>query len=257
MDAVLQSASCLSRTACILKNLPGEEKLVVGKSRYNQFVCLSRQKFWEAGSWHCLRLGTLMCNLLVVGEPSWLTYCKYGANAIQSSSGTWNRSSISFTSRMSQQTCSTVSEASFQHRGWKSVELLHKLVVGKSLQCHDSRNCLSNSSPHMQFMHSISFGQPRSKHSRSFTSPIVSKAPSATGPEKTVKIYCAKCDELLYLYRKAGKGALVKCFKERIAKDYTNGDLKCPQCGIEFARPAMIRGKPANKMIGGKVTMRK
>jgi hypothetical protein len=256
MGAVLRSASCLPRTACILKNLPGGKELVLGKSWYNQFVCLSGQKFREARCWHCLG-----CNLLVVGEPSWLSYCKYGANAIQSSSGTWNRRSISFTSRMSQQTCRTLSEASLQHRGWRSVEMLHKLVVGKSLQCDVSRKCLTNSSlhrsPHRQFMHSLSSGQPRSKHSRLFTSPIVSKAPSATGPEKTVKIFCAKCDELLYLYRKAGKGALVKCFKERIAKDYTNGDLKCPQCSIEFARPAMIRGKPANKMIGGKVTMRK
>lgn len=54
-----------------------------------------------------------------------------------------------------------------------------------------------------------------------------------------------------------GKGSLVKCFIERIVEDTTAGDLKCPECGTEFARPAMIRGKPANKIIGGKVTMSK
>lgn len=54
-----------------------------------------------------------------------------------------------------------------------------------------------------------------------------------------------------------GKGSLVKCFVERIVEDATEGDLKCPECGTEFARPAMIRGKPANKIIGGKVIMRK
>ena len=54
-----------------------------------------------------------------------------------------------------------------------------------------------------------------------------------------------------------GKGSLVKCFVERIVEDATAGDLKCPECGTEFARPAMIRGKPANKIIGGKVTMSK
>ena len=54
-----------------------------------------------------------------------------------------------------------------------------------------------------------------------------------------------------------GKGSLVKCFVERIVEDATDGDLKCPECGSEFARPAMIRGKPANKIIGGKVIMRK
>ena len=50
---------------------------------------------------------------------------------------------------------------------------------------------------------------------------------------------------------------MVKCFIERIVDDMTKGDLKCPQCGQEFARPAMIRGRPANKIIGGKVTMSK
>ncbi len=50
---------------------------------------------------------------------------------------------------------------------------------------------------------------------------------------------------------------MVKCFIERIVEDTTAGDLKCPECGTEFARPAMIRGKPANKIIGGKVTMSK
>lgn len=54
-----------------------------------------------------------------------------------------------------------------------------------------------------------------------------------------------------------GKGSLVKCFVERIVEDMTKGDLTCPQCGQEFARPAMIRGRPANKIIGGKVTMSK
>ena len=40
-------------------------------------------------------------------------------------------------------------------------------------------------------------------------------------------------------------------------EDATEGDLRCPECGTKFARPAMIRGKPANKIIGGKVTMSK
>lgn len=42
-----------------------------------------------------------------------------------------------------------------------------------------------------------------------------------------------------------------------LVEDYTNGDLTCPQCGTLFARFAMIRGKPANKIIGGKVYMKK
>jgi len=48
-------------------------------------------------------------------------------------------------------------------------------------------------------------------------------------------------------------GHLVKCYKERIVKDYTKGDLKCPSCGEDFAREAMYHGMPANKIIQGKV----
>lgn len=70
---------------------------------------------------------------------------------------------------------------------------------------------------------------------------------------KTIKIYCANCRTLLYKYHKAGSGHLVKCFVKRIKEDNTNGDLKCPDCGQQFARRRMIRGQPANKIIQGKV----
>jgi len=61
---------------------------------------------------------------------------------------------------------------------------------------------------------------------------------------------------LLYKYRKGGTGALVKCFVERIAEDRTNGDLTCPGCGQLFAREYAISGKPAHKIIQGKVFTR-
>jgi len=70
---------------------------------------------------------------------------------------------------------------------------------------------------------------------------------------KTIKIYCAKCRTLLYKYRKQGTGHLIKCYKHGIVKDFTQGDLKCPKCGKQFAREAMIHGKPAHKIIQGKV----
>lgn len=50
---------------------------------------------------------------------------------------------------------------------------------------------------------------------------------------------------------------MVKCYKERIVDDFTGGKLECPGCGQEFAREAMVRGKPAFKMIGGKVFAKK
>ncbi|WCP68686.1 hypothetical protein LYZ37_19320 [Vibrio tubiashii] len=80
--------------------------------------------------------------------------------------------------------------------------------------------------------------------------------PNKKQPSKTVEIYCAKCKIQLFKYRKGGKGSLVKCFKERIVSDYTEQPCICPQCGGEFARETLIRGTPAYKIIGGKVTMK-
>ncbi|MCJ8340112.1 MAG: hypothetical protein MJK10_16725 [Pseudomonadales bacterium] len=80
--------------------------------------------------------------------------------------------------------------------------------------------------------------------------------PNKKGPTKTVEIHCLKCRQALFKYRKGGKGSLVKCFKERIVKDYTSDQLSCPSCGQIFARDCLIRGVPALKMIGGKVSCR-
>lgn len=77
--------------------------------------------------------------------------------------------------------------------------------------------------------------------------------PNKKGPTKTVDIYCAKCKSQLFKYRKGGKGALVKCFKERISVDFTEASCTCPKCESVFAREMLIRGTPALKIIGGKV----
>ena len=66
-------------------------------------------------------------------------------------------------------------------------------------------------------------------------------------------LYVEAIQDLLYKYQKEGSGHLVKCYKEKIVKDFTDGKLKCPQCEVTFARKAMIHGKPANKIIQGKV----
>lgn len=80
--------------------------------------------------------------------------------------------------------------------------------------------------------------------------------PNKKGPIKTVDIFCSACKAALFKYRKGGKGALVKCFIERITQDYTTTPCICPQCERPFARPAIIRGTPAYKIIGGKVTFK-
>ncbi|WP_284192603.1 hypothetical protein [Vibrio zhanjiangensis] len=80
--------------------------------------------------------------------------------------------------------------------------------------------------------------------------------PNRKPPAKAVDIFCAKCRSNLFKYRKGGKGALIKCFKERIVEDYTSTSCLCPECGSEFAREALIRGTPAFKIIGGKVSFK-
>jgi hypothetical protein len=77
--------------------------------------------------------------------------------------------------------------------------------------------------------------------------------PNKKLPTKSVDIYCNKCQQQLFRYKKGGKGALVKCFKERITKDFTVEPCTCPTCKIIFARELLIKGTPAYKIIGGKV----
>ncbi len=72
-------------------------------------------------------------------------------------------------------------------------------------------------------------------------------------PRRTIEIFCLKCKTLLYKYKKGGTGGLVKCFKKRICEDNTKGDLKCPKCGVEFARKIEITGREAHKIVQGKV----
>lgn len=72
-----------------------------------------------------------------------------------------------------------------------------------------------------------------------------------------IKVYCLKCDTQLYKYWKAISGHLLKCYKDKILEDFTHGDLKCPKCAEPFAREAVIHNRPANKIIQGKVFVKK
>ena len=76
------------------------------------------------------------------------------------------------------------------------------------------------------------------------------------GKTYTVAVHCAKCATLLCRYKKEGAGTLIKCYADMIMSDYTKGDLKCPSCGQEFARHAVIHNRPAHKIIRGKVFVR-
>lgn len=70
---------------------------------------------------------------------------------------------------------------------------------------------------------------------------------------RSITILCSACLSKLYLYRKGGRGSLVKCIPDRILKDHTSGDLHCPKCGQEFAREVSMGGRLVYKIIGGKV----
>ncbi|NTS77299.1 hypothetical protein HR060_10525 [Catenovulum sp. SM1970] len=80
--------------------------------------------------------------------------------------------------------------------------------------------------------------------------------PNAKLPTRTVDVSCLKCKSPLFKYHKNGKGNLVKCFKARIATDFTTEPCVCPQCHSLFARETIIRGMPAYKIIGGKVSFK-
>jgi hypothetical protein len=77
--------------------------------------------------------------------------------------------------------------------------------------------------------------------------------PNSKAPSKSINIFCSQCQQQLFRYKKGGKGTLVKCFKERISKDFTLIEGICPKCKTLFARDTLVRGTPALKMIGGKV----
>lgn len=81
-------------------------------------------------------------------------------------------------------------------------------------------------------------------------------APRGQPQRRTIAIHCRSCRVLLYRYRKGGTGGLVKCYVDRIVEDRTAGDLRCPGCGIEFARSMVITGKPVHKIISGRVFTR-
>lgn len=91
---------------------------------------------------------------------------------------------------------------------------------------------------------------------------------------QTVSVNCNSCRQRLFKYKKKNgtKSNLIKCYVERIVEandeslqqdvdNFTNlhEDHRwcCPNCGVNFARCAMIRGLPALKLVGGKTRMTK
>ena len=91
---------------------------------------------------------------------------------------------------------------------------------------------------------------------------------------QTVSVNCNSCRQRLFRYKKKNgtKSNLIKCYVERIVQaedeklqENINNFSEladdfvwcCPNCGVNFARCAMIRGLPALKLVGGKTRMTK
>lgn len=70
---------------------------------------------------------------------------------------------------------------------------------------------------------------------------------------RILDVYCKSCNFLLLNYRKGGNGHLIKCQLHRIIKDFTSAPGYCPNCGTQWGRPAIIKNKPALKIIGERV----
>ena len=64
-----------------------------------------------------------------------------------------------------------------------------------------------------------------------------------------IDVHCQKCRTRLYQYAKEGGRELIKRFVSGIQVDHTKGDLKCPSCRQEFARPATVHNRPTHKII--------
>jgi hypothetical protein len=72
-------------------------------------------------------------------------------------------------------------------------------------------------------------------------------------PARVISVHCTRCQTLLYRYHKGGKGSLRKCYLARIEEDFTADVCVCPKCSQVFGRPDLVHGKPAHKIISGKV----
>ncbi|KAL7498091.1 hypothetical protein ACHAWT_009853 [Skeletonema menzelii] len=94
------------------------------------------------------------------------------------------------------------------------------------------------------------------------------KSGSVVDSYQTVSVNCSSCRHRLFRYKKKNgtKSNLIKCYVERIVhyqlsmfEELSANDHQwsCPNCGTKFARSALIHGRPALKLVGGKTRMSK
>jgi hypothetical protein len=131
--------------------------------------------------------------------------------------------------------------------------------------------CLASNARGFSVLHSLRLPGIRFLQT-SFTSlPAKPTGGSVVDSYQTVSVNCSSCSERLFRYKKKNgtKSNLVKCYVERIVDDCagilacappnppTDYDWECPTCHTKFARTAVIHGRPALKLVGGKIRMTK
>jgi hypothetical protein len=115
----------------------------------------------------------------------------------------------------------------------------------------------------------------RTYHYSTTTTTLLLAKPKSAGNVvdnyQTVSVNCNKCKLRLFRYKKKNgtKSNLIKCYIERICEDSasiledqqeTDPEQQlwnCPKCNTNFARSSQIHGRPALKLIGGKIRMTK
>ncbi len=75
--------------------------------------------------------------------------------------------------------------------------------------------------------------------------------------DKKVDVSC-NCGQRLFVYRKSGKGRLIKLFKSKIVEstaffDPQNAQWLCPSCQCVCGRESLINGQPAIKLNQGAI----
>lgn len=94
------------------------------------------------------------------------------------------------------------------------------------------------------------------------------KSGSIVDSYQTVSVNCKKCRTRLFRYKKKNgtKSNIIKCYVERISEDCVDVvknkkedsvDWICPTCETRFGKDALIHGRPAIKLVGGKTQMTK
>jgi hypothetical protein len=84
---------------------------------------------------------------------------------------------------------------------------------------------------------------------------------------RVITVEC-QCGQPLFKYYKAGRGRLIKCFRDEIRRDFVGildtfeekapgqgnpAPPSCPRCGSELGIVRIIRGRPALKINQGAV----